>query len=94
VEKPEGKRPLGRSDLRGEGNIKTDLQEMVWGRVDWIDMAQDMDKWRALGKALWNFELCKMQGMSGLAPEEVLRSMELVGWLVGWLVCWLVVWLR
>ena len=62
----------------GGGNIKTDLQEMVWGNMDWIDVAQDMDNWRALGKVLWNFELCKMQGMSWLAPEQVLCTMELV----------------
>lgn len=52
MEKPEGKRPLGRSGLRGEGNIKTDRHELVWGSVDWIDVAQDMDKWRAHEKAL------------------------------------------
>jgi len=52
VEKPEVKRPLGRSSFRGEGNIKTDLQEKFWGSVDWIDVAQDMENWRALGKAL------------------------------------------
>ena len=52
VEKPEGKRPLGRSGLRGEGNIKTDLHELVWGSVDWFDVAQDTGKWRSHGKAL------------------------------------------
>jgi hypothetical protein len=52
VEKPEGKRPFGRSGVREECNIKTDLQEMVWGSVDWIGLAQDMDKWLALGKEL------------------------------------------
>jgi len=37
---------------RGEGNIKTDLQEVVSRSVNWIGVAQDMNKWRALGKAL------------------------------------------
>jgi hypothetical protein len=52
VEKPGGKRPLGRSGRRGEGNTKTDFKEMGWGNVNWIDVAWDKDKWRAVGKAL------------------------------------------
>jgi hypothetical protein len=43
VEKPEGRRPLGRPRSRWEDNIKMDLQEVEWGGMDWIDMAQDMD---------------------------------------------------
>jgi hypothetical protein len=45
---PEGKRPLGRLKCRQEGNIKMVHQEMGWKRVDWIDVAQDWDKWWAL----------------------------------------------
>jgi hypothetical protein len=43
VGKPEGKRPLGRPR-----RIKMDLREMGWGVMDWIDLAQDRDQWRAL----------------------------------------------
>jgi len=48
VGRPEGKRPLGRPKLRWEDNIKMDLQEVGCGGIDWIDLAQDMDRWRAL----------------------------------------------
>jgi hypothetical protein len=40
VEKPEGKRPLGRHSFKWEDNIKMDLREIRWGGMDWIDMAQ------------------------------------------------------
>ena len=48
VGKPEGKRPLGRTRRRWEGNIKMDLQEVGFGDMDWIEVAQDRDSWRAL----------------------------------------------
>jgi hypothetical protein len=48
VGKPEGKRLLGRPRYRWEDNIKMDLQEMGCGGMDWIDQAQDRDRWRAL----------------------------------------------
>jgi hypothetical protein len=48
VGKPEGKRPLGRSRRRWEDNIKTYLQEVACGGMDWIDLAKDRDKWGAL----------------------------------------------
>jgi len=44
VEKPEGKRQLGRPRRRWEDNIKMDLQEVGCGSVDWIDLAQDRDR--------------------------------------------------
>jgi hypothetical protein len=47
VGKPEGKRPLGRPRRRLVDNIKMDLREIGWDGVDWIDMAQDVDQWRA-----------------------------------------------
>ena len=47
VEKPEGKRPLGRPRRRWVDNIKMDLRE-VGGGGDWMELAQDMDRWRAL----------------------------------------------
>jgi hypothetical protein len=45
--KPEGKRPLGRPRRRWEDNIKLDLQEVGCGVMDWIELAQDMGRWRA-----------------------------------------------
>jgi len=52
VGKPEGKRPLGRPRRRWEDNIKMDLQEVgCWG-MDWIELATDRDKWRALVTAV------------------------------------------
>jgi hypothetical protein len=48
VGKPEGKRPLGRPRPRWVDNIKKDVREIGWDGVDWIDMAQDRDQWRAL----------------------------------------------
>jgi hypothetical protein len=54
VGKPEGKRPLGRPRRRWEDNIKMDLQEVECGGMDWIGLAQDRDRWRALADAVKN----------------------------------------
>jgi len=51
---PEGKRPLERHRRRWEDNIKTDLQEVGYGGVDWMKLAQDRDKWRAFVNAVMN----------------------------------------
>jgi hypothetical protein len=51
VGKPEGKRPLGRPRLRWVDNIKMDLGEVGWSDVDWIGLAQDRNRWRALVNA-------------------------------------------
>jgi hypothetical protein len=48
VGKPEGKRTLGRPGRKWDDNIKADLQEVGCGSMDWIDLAQDRDRWRAL----------------------------------------------
>ena len=50
--KPEGKRPLGRSRRRWEDNIKMDLQEVGCGVMDWVELAQDRYRWRALVNAV------------------------------------------
>jgi hypothetical protein len=54
VGKPEGKRPLGRPRMNWLDNIKVDLREIEWDGVDWIDMAQDKDQWRALVNTVLN----------------------------------------
>ena len=54
VGRPDGKRPLGRPRRRWEDNIKMDLQEVVCGGMEWIDPAQDRDRWRALVNAVMN----------------------------------------
>jgi hypothetical protein len=57
VGRPEGSRPLGRPRRRWEDNIKMDLQEVRWEDVDWIHMAQDKDRWRALVSAVMNLRV-------------------------------------
>jgi hypothetical protein len=54
VGKPEGKRPLGRPRRRWEENIRMDLREIEWGGMDWIELAQDRDQWRALVSTVMN----------------------------------------
>ena len=53
--KPEGKRPLGRPRRRREDNIKMDLEEVGRGCGDWMELAQDRDRWRALVSTVMNF---------------------------------------
>ena len=57
VGKPEGNKPLGRPMHRWEDNIKMDIQEVrCWG-MDWIELAQDRDRWRALVTAVMNLRV-------------------------------------
>ena len=55
--KPEGRRPLGRPRRRWEDNIKMELQEVGCGVMDWIELAQDRDSWRALVNAVMNLQV-------------------------------------
>ena len=57
VGKSEGNRPLGRPRHRWKDNIKMDLQEMGYGDVDWIELAQDRDRWRAFVNAVVNLRV-------------------------------------
>jgi hypothetical protein len=57
VGKPDGRTPLGRPRRRRMDNIKLDLGEIVWGVVNWIDLAQDRDKWRAVANAVINLRV-------------------------------------
>ena len=62
--KPEGKRPLGRPRHRCEDNIKMDLQEVGFGALNWIELAQERDRWRTPVNAVMNFGFHKMRGIS------------------------------
>ena len=62
--KPVGTRPLGRPRRRWEDNIKLDLQEVGCGGMDWIELAQDMDRWRAFVNVVMNFGFHKIRGIS------------------------------
>jgi hypothetical protein len=57
VRKPERKRPLGRPRRRWEDNIKTALQEVGCGGIDWIGLAQNRYKWRAVVNAAMNLQV-------------------------------------
>ena len=57
VGKRKGKRPLGRPRRRWENTIKVDLQEVGCGGMDWIKLAQDRDRWRALVTAVMNLRV-------------------------------------
>ena len=62
--KPDGKRPLGRSRRRWEDNIEMDLQEVGGSCGDWMELAQDRDRWRALVGTVRNLRVPKMGGIS------------------------------
>ena len=64
VGKPEGKRPFGRPSHRWEDNIKMDLQEVEGCCGDWMELAEDRDRWRALVSTVMNLRVPKMRGIS------------------------------
>jgi hypothetical protein len=55
--KPEGKRPLGRPRSKWKDEIRIDFMEIGWGSVDWIQMAQDRDRWLALVNTVMNLRV-------------------------------------
>jgi len=57
VVKPDGRRPLGRPRRRWEDNIKMGLQEVGYGGMEWIELFQDRDRWRALVNAVPNLRV-------------------------------------
>jgi hypothetical protein len=57
VGKPEGRRPLGRPRRGWVDNIKMDLREVGWGGMDWIELAEDRDSWRALVNTVMNLQV-------------------------------------
>jgi hypothetical protein len=57
VSKPEGKRQLRRPRRRWEYNVRIDFGEIGWGGADWIDLAQERDKWRTLVNAVMNTQI-------------------------------------
>jgi hypothetical protein len=57
VEKSKGKRPLGRSRRKWVDDIKSDLKEIGWGDMDWFDLVQDTDEWRALVNTVKNLRV-------------------------------------
>jgi hypothetical protein len=57
VRKSEGKRPLGRPRRRWEDNVRMDVQEVGGGREDWMELAQDRDRWRALVSMVRDFRV-------------------------------------
>jgi hypothetical protein len=57
VGNPEGRRPIGRPRRRWVDNIRTDLAEVGWSNVDWIGLAQDRNRWRALVNSKLNLRV-------------------------------------
>jgi hypothetical protein len=75
VGKPEGKRPLGRPRRRWVDNIRKDLGEVGWSDVDWIGLAQDRNRWRALVISVFNLNAGKLS--SGLTSSGLSSSAQL-----------------
>jgi hypothetical protein len=81
VGKPEKKRPLGRPRRRWEDNIKMDLQEVGSGCMDWIELAEDRDRWRAIVNAVMNLQIPSNAGnfLAGYQPASFSRRTPLHG---------------
>jgi hypothetical protein len=62
VEKPKGKRPLGKPRRRWLDNIRMDLIEMGWGDMDWVGLAEDSDMWKALVNSVLNLRVPQNAG--------------------------------
>jgi hypothetical protein len=78
VGNPEGKRPLGRPRRRWVDNIRMDLGEVGWGDVDWIDLTQDRNRWRALVNWVLNLRVPWNAGKlsSGLSSSAELHRIN------------------
>jgi hypothetical protein len=74
--KPEGKRPLGRKRRRWVDNIRMDLGEVGWGEVDWIGLAKDRNRWRAVVNSVLNLRVLLNPGKlsSGLTSSGLSSS--------------------
>jgi hypothetical protein len=70
VGKPEGKRPRGKPRRRWVDNIRMNLGEVGWGNVEWIDLAQDRDRWKAL--------------VNANEPTNSIKCWEAIDWLHNW----------
>jgi hypothetical protein len=81
VGKPEGKRPLGRPRRRWEDNIRMDRREIECGGMDWIDLAQDRDQWRALVNTVMKLRVPQNVGkfLSRCATDGFSRRPQLHG---------------
>ena len=62
VGRPEGKKPLGRSWHRWEDNSRIDLQEVVWGGMDWMNVVRDRDRWLAIVNVVMNMQVSPVEG--------------------------------
>jgi hypothetical protein len=78
VGKPEGKRPLGRPRRSWVDNIKMDLRRIVWGGIDWINLAKNRDKWRVLMNTIPTNGISTLSWWWGLRAPETLRAMPAV----------------
>jgi hypothetical protein len=79
VGKPEGKRPRGKPRRSWVNNIKMDLREIGWDGVDWIDMTQDRDQWRAPVNMVLNVRVPQNAGkfFSGCTTGAISRRAQL-----------------
>jgi hypothetical protein len=68
----EGERPLGRTKRRRVGNVKTDLRKIGWDGMDYIDLAENRDQWRALVNTVMNRKMlgsCSVAAQLAASPE-------------------------